>query len=379
MRVLFVQKEGGIFGAESYQLKTIPALVSKGIDLEFLRLYTDYQGGINGDFVELLKEMGVKVHQVNIGKYPSLSVLKNIHRMVKRGGYDLIHTHLIHADFYLALAKMLFRGNYTMVSTKHGYDNHFTSKFGFDISKQRKTLYFLISRWAEKRMKASFTISNGLRNFFIGTGLSSSGKMSLIHYGFDMPEHHERKGEFKFRVAPKQIIIAGRLVAFKGHIYLLEAMKHLVRAYGKDVMLLVAGTGKLEGSLKEYVSKNSLENNVTFLGYTKEVGAYMANSDVVVIPSISEGFGVVFLEAFAAKTPVVAWNVPAANELIEDGVSGFLVTPYNINKLSEVLIDALSSKSDSITNAAYKSLKDYYCLKRMINQTLDFYETALNN
>ena len=44
MKLLFVQKEGGIFGAENYQLKVIPGLKEKGIEVEFLRLFTDYQG-----------------------------------------------------------------------------------------------------------------------------------------------------------------------------------------------------------------------------------------------------------------------------------------------------------------------------------------------
>ena len=50
MKVLFVQKEGGIFGAEQFQLRTIPALMSNGIEVEFLRLYTNYQLGKDSPF-----------------------------------------------------------------------------------------------------------------------------------------------------------------------------------------------------------------------------------------------------------------------------------------------------------------------------------------
>jgi len=380
LKILFVQKEGGIFGAENYQLKVIPGLLAQGIDLEFLRLYTDYQGGAGGDFVDLLTRMGVKVHEVNIGKYPLPGVLRRIHKLAKSGNYDLVHTHLIHADFHLVLAKMLFRGKYKLVSTKHGYDNNFTSRFGFDASKQTKTPYFLISRFAERRMIASYTISHGLRNFFIKTGLTSKDRMSLIHYGFDMPENHEFKNQEQHRFASKQIFIAGRLVAFKGHKYLLDAMPRIVEALGDEVKLVIAGTGDEEETLKQQVSDLGIEKYVIFLGYSKEVGPLMANSDVVTIPSISEGFGVVFLEAFSAKTPVVSWDVPAGNELMKNKKDGYLVQPYNTAELSDCLISVLQNPANQkpVVEAAYEKLKSYFRLNRMVDQTIQFYHNSLN-
>lgn len=379
MKILFVQKEGGIFGAENYQLKVIPGLLSKGITVEFLRLYTDYQGGEGGDFIDQLNELGVKTYEVNIGRYPRWSVLNQIKRVANNGGFNIVHTHLIHADFHLALIKTFMRLRPVLVSTKHGYDNAFTSKYGFDADKQTKTPYYLISRWAEKRMKASFTISNGLRDFFISTGLSSMEKMSLIHYGFDMPRHFESKGRSEFRLSPKQLIIAGRLIGFKGHKYLIDAMPALVDKFGTEVKLLVAGTGNLEDDLKARVEKLKLKNNVVFLGYSKEVGQYMANSDVVVIPSISEGFGVVFLEAFAAKTPVVSWNVPAGNELLEHENTGYLVKPYEVDRLASQLIAAFEYPNENIVNNAYARLTSYFNGKRMIEQTITFYQSAINS
>lgn len=379
MRILFIQKEGGIFGAENYQLKVIPGLLKTGIELEFLRLYTDYQGGQGGEFIDRLKKLGVKTHEVNIGKYPTPRVLRQIKAIANGGQFDLVHTHLIHADFHLALVKTLMKLKPTLVSTKHGYDNAFTSKFGFDASKQTNTPYFLISKWAEKRMQASFTISHGLRDFFIKTGLSKPEKMRLIHYGFDMPENHHSKGNQSLRKAPMQIMIAGRLIAFKGHKFLIMAMKRVVDAFGLDVKLLIAGTGDLEEELKAQVVELDLTENIEFLGYSKDVGALMANSDVVVVPSISEGFGVVFLEAFSAKTPVVAWNVPSGNELMQHGEIGYLVEPYNTEKLANQLIEILNNPEDQemLIEAAYKRLKNYFNLERMVNETIAFYQDAL--
>lgn len=378
MKILFVQKEGGIFGAENYQLKVIPGLMTKGIEVDFLRLYTDYQGGKGGEFINRLNSIGVKTYEVNIGKYPKLGTLKEI-RKIANDGYDLVHTHLIHADFHLALIKKLMGLEPALVSTKHGYDNTFTSKFGFDASKQTNTPYFLLSKWAEKRMKASFTISHGLRDFFVQTGLSRSEKMQLIHYGLDMPDNYQSNGKEGYRQAPKQIMMAGRLVAFKGHRFLIEAMSKVVEAYGSDVKLLIAGTGDLEDELRRQAGQLGLSENIKFLGYSKEVGCFMANSDVVVVPSISEGFGVVFLEAFSAKTPVISWDVPAGNELIQHGKTGYLVSPYDVNLLAEQLIHVLDNPEEQgdVVEAAYDRLKSYFNLERMVNETVSFYKEAL--
>ncbi len=379
MRILFVQKEGGIFGAENYQLKVIPGLLAKGIEIEFLRLYTKYQGGKGGEFIDRLQQIGVKTHEVNIGKYPTPRVFNKIKQIANNGEFDLIHTHLIHADFHLAFIKTFMSLKPVLVSSKHGYDNTFTSKFGFDASKQTNTPYFLLSRWAEKRMKASFTISHGLRNFFIATGLAQADKMKLIHYGFDMPENHLSKGNSDYRKVPKQILIVGRLIAFKGHRFLIEAMSKLRTKYGSDVKLLIAGTGDLENSLRSQVKDLKLEECVEFLGYSKKIGHYMANSDVIVVPSISEGFGVVFLEAFSAKTPVVAWDVPSGNEIIEDGRTGYLIEPYQVEKLSNRLIEILGhpEKQSDIVEEAYVKLKNYFNNDRMIEETIQFYKESI--
>ncbi len=378
MKLLFVQKEGGIFGAESYQLNVIPALMAKGVEIHFLRLYTDYQGGKGGDFVDRLKAMSVTVFEINIGRYPSYGKLKAIRQVVKAGNYDLVHTHLIHADFYLAMVKTLMMRRLKLVSTKHGYDNDFTSKFGFDATKQTNTPYFLISRWAEARMNRSFTISHGLRDFFIATGLTKAEKMSMIHYGFDLQEIGDGMDSKAHRKAAQQLVIAGRLIKFKGHEYVIKALP-LLKDKFSDLKLLLIGIGEHEDYLKALVKKLGLEEQVIFLGYSKEVQKYMYNSDVVLVPSVSEGFGVVFLEAFNCRTPVIAFDVPAGNELMTHGEQGFLVSPYEVQDMAAQIESVLSApdKSRAVAENAYGKLKTYFTIDRMVEETITFYEQAL--
>ncbi|MBL3655380.1 glycosyltransferase family 4 protein [Fulvivirga sediminis] len=380
MRILFIQKEGGIFGAENFQLKIIPALKERGVNVEFLRLYTNYQGGIGGDFIDRLEKLNVKTYEENIGKFPKPKVLSSIKALITKGKYDIVHTHLIHADLCLSLIK-LFMGGIACpwISTKHGYDNKFTAKNGFDAEKQGLTPYYMLMRLSERLCDHSYTISHGLRNFFIASKATKAAKMNMIHYGFDFKEITNDYINSDFRKFKKQIVIAGRLVKFKGHYYLVKSLS-LLQKMNSDVGLVIVGSGDEEENLKALVNELGLKDSVVFAGYSKEVVRWMYNSDVVAVPSISEGFGVVFLEAFSCKKPVVAWDVPAGNELMVDNETGYLVRPYEIDSLAKRINYILNNREESeeVGRNAYSKLKTYFTLDRMTQETVELYKKALN-
>lgn len=375
MKILFVQKEGGIFGAENYHLNIIPALMKRGVQVDFLRLYTDYQGGRGGEFIKRLNNMGVTTYEINIGRFIRPRNLFTINRLIKNGGYDLIHTHLIHADFHLALVKVLLNRKLKIVSTKHGYDNAFTARYGFDARKQGITPYYLISKWSESVMTRSFTITKALRNFFINTRLTSAEKMELIYYGFDFPSPDSDWQNTSHKIFKKQLVIAGRLVRFKGHHYVIEALSEIISAH-PDAGLIIAGSGPEENDLKAMVARLNLTDYVRFIGYSKTVPIWMFNSDVVIVPSVSEGFGVVLLEAFNCRKPVVAFDVPACNELIQDGVDGLLSAPYDIRELGSRINYLLSNPNlgRKLGEEADRKQKTFFNLGRMTDETIEFYK-----
>ena len=73
-----------------------------------------------------------------------------------------------------------------------------------------------------------------------------------------------------------------------------------------------------------------MKNHVNFIGYSPDARSFMFNSDVVLAPSISEGFGVVVLESFSVKKAIVAFDVPSLNEHIESGGSVYLSDAFDI-------------------------------------------------
>jgi glycosyltransferase involved in cell wall biosynthesis len=380
MKVLFIQKEGGIFGAEQFQLRTIPALISKGINVEFLRLYTDYQLGINSPFVTKLEAMGCPVHQVKITKIPLPAQFFKIKKVIKNGNYDIVHTHLIHADFYGAVVKKFLLPKLKLVSTKHGYEEGYNNRYGFNPDYKRKDLYWKMNKFSESVVDKSFAISDGLRNFFIDTQISKSHKLDRIHYGFEMKSHQVNLNSEKFRFSENQLVLAGRLVGFKGHRYALEALK-ILKIDFPDILLLIIGIGELEQELKDLASNLGVSENIKFLGYSSEVENFMYHSDIVLIPSIAEGFGVVFLEAINQRKPIAAFDVPAGNEILPKSYKKYLSAPFDTQQYAGVIKTILKNPKEMEQPIldAEERLLSYFKLERMIYEIHLFYKNILLN
>ena len=77
---------------------------------------------------------------------------------------------------------------------------------------------------------------------------------------------------------------------------------------------------------------------------------------------------------------MIAWDVPAGNELMEHGKTGYLVQPYDVTSLGQQIISVLNDPEGqtSVTEAAYEKLKSYFNLERMVDETISFYKDALS-
>lgn len=378
MKILFIQKEGGIFGAEQFQLRTIPALLKLGFEIEFVRLYTNYQLGKDSPFVLALQQLGVRVFQINIGRVPGIFDVLALYRIVVRGKYDILHTHLIHADFYGALIKFIFRVKPKLVSTKHGYEETYNNEHGFDPVHIKKGVYYYITKFSETIANRSFAISVGLQRFFIQTGMAEEKKMQRIHYGFDMQVNIGDTIDPSLRFSKRQLILAGRLVGFKGHRFAISAIEILKDKF-PNIVLLIVGIGELENELKKSVVDLKLENHIKFLGFRSDIQQLMSNSDLVLIPSIAEGFGVVFLEAINQQVPIAAFNVPAGNEIVGDLYKPFLAKPFDVHDLAERITFILENP-ESLKPAiieAKERLNQYFTIDRMAREISFFYQNTL--
>jgi Glycosyltransferase len=138
------------------------------------------------------------------------------------------------------------------------------------------------------------------------------------------------------------------LEAYKGQKYLIEAMKKIL-VIRQDIMLYIVGQGSLENSLQSLINKYGLQDNVILAGGNKpreEIPLWMNACDVFVLPSLSESFGIVQIEAMACGKPVVATRNGGSEEIIMNKKLGILVGPKDSDGLSRAILVALETEWD---------------------------------
>ena len=149
--------------------------------------------------------------------------------------------------------------------------------------------------------------------------------------------------DFSNRFPGKRIIFsAGRLVEQKGFSYLIEAAAWL-KEKRNDLIFIIAGEGRLENQLKRMVSKLQLGESFYFLGFIKDIDAYIKGCTLFVLPSLFEGMPNVIMEAMALGKAVIAADVNGVNELMEEGKTGRIIPP----KDSEILAETINELIDN--------------------------------
>lgn len=140
---------------------------------------------------------------------------------------------------------------------------------------------------------------------------------------------------------PPNILYAGVLTPLKGVHHLVTAYARLTRDFPQARLILV---GRQENKayadqLRTQIQRLGLDGQVQFVGQVSqaELATWMSQACVSVLPSLSEGLGRVVVEAMAARTPVIGSRVGGIPQMIEDGVTGFLVQPRDESGLTEKL------------------------------------------
>ena len=131
-----------------------------------------------------------------------------------------------------------------------------------------------------------------------------------------------------------------RLERVKGIEYFVRAAA-IVAGERSDATFAVAGTGTREAELRELSVAIGIADRLHFVGYVSAVEPFMAALDLLVVPSLSEGFGLAAAEAMALARPVVATRVGGNTEVVADGVTGLLVPPQDAKALAAAILAVL--------------------------------------
>ncbi|MDQ3161335.1 MAG: glycosyltransferase family 4 protein [Actinomycetota bacterium] len=357
-----MHKLRGVSGSENHLLALLPALRDAGVDACFLGL--DEPGSEAPRFYGRLDQLGVPYRHVRCGADASPRMARDVIRAVRAERPDLLHTHLVHADVYGAIAAHALRLPY--LSTRHNDDRYLLGPFRY------------VDRLFARGARRLIAISAAVHQFLAAAG-HDSRKLVTIHYGLDaLPAARSEITPEAAGIARESplLLAAGRLIDQKDHATLLRAFA-LIRERHPQARLAILGAGPLEAATRARALALGLDDAVLLPGRL-DTRDWLERADVFVHTSRWEGFGIVLLEAMLAALPIVATQVSAVPEVVEDGRTGILVDAGDAPGLAGALDRLLSDPEGArrLGDAGLIRARSQFSVARMTERTLSVYREA---
>ena len=377
MRILFLIHAIGVSGgAENNLLDLLPELKRQGIYCELICVCPPKKKAVLKAYCDQITEKGIKSTLFTASsKIAFVFAAHKVARYMRSNDFHIINSHLINSDLIAVLVKKLYFKKLIILSTKHGYEEEYLVQYGLGNKKIRQNLYYYITKMVMRGIDHNLTISNAVAEMYYHLRLGKS-KMKYIHHGISpLPMNVKQV----YVEGDPKIIIVGRLSEMKGHTYLINALPTVIKQF-PQLKLLVLGEGALQENLKNLAKSLNVHKHIEFVGFVTPA-AYIPQCEVVVLPSLFEPFGLVYIESFASKIPVVAFDTQAANEIIEDNKTGILVHKIDAEALAEKIIYLLKSPEirKKIIENAYNKYLTYYTAERMAKETVEWYKSVLSN
>lgn len=364
MHVMHITRLTNIAGSERHLMSLLPGLVGAGFDVSCVML-EDPDRPVDG-FATLMVENGVSVHRIPMRWHLDPTAWADLRDYIEEWQPQIVHTHLVHADFYgLLLGKSA--DTPLLISSRHN-DDAFRNRRIFQIA----------NRWLMARADAVLAISNAIGRFVVDVEGIEAKKVHVVHYGLDVPDHTNSREDARVALKIKSDGVVfgfvGRLIEQKGVDVLIEAFARASREKPGG-MLSIIGDGPLMKDLKRLAVLRGVGPSVIFHGWMPDASTLMPAFDALMVPSRWEGFGLVTLEAMSHRVPVIASRVSALPEIVVDGVTGVLIPPDDPDLLAGAMITGLKDPAllESYGQAGYERLLNRFTVAAMVAETAGLY------
>lgn len=305
---------------------------------------------------------GIRIIELNkTSRWSFLALIKRLGSIISHEKPDKVISFIYFTNIITILVKLLYKVKTEFIISEVNFPRQYLLYTRLSIVKK------CLMRFCYKKADKIICICRALSSSIIDDFSISKEKVFTIYNPLDFENIHKLSLEkiqhpfFEMQKTGFKIIIAvGRLSIAKNFDMLLKAFAKTNKI--NNVLLLILGDGDLKQSLIQLQNDLGLNNSVDFLGYISNPYSWMSRSDLFVLTSKHEGFGSVIIEAMACGIPVISTDCPVGpNEIIENGVNGYLVPVGDISKLSNK-INYLINNSDirkSFVEAGNNKIKDF--------------------
>lgn len=241
-----------------------------------------------------------------------------------------------------------------------------------------KLFSWFIIVFSHKTIAISDAVKNNTKNWPL-----VAKKISVIKNGIKEPTFYLREESRTFITSkinthiPENAFIAGTIAELhtsKGLRYAIQCMEKLV-SENPSLYYVILGDGEEKEKLKKLINSYKLQERVFLLGFIDNAASYLKAFDIFILPSLTEGLGLVLLEAGYAKLPVIASRVGGIPEVIENNTTGILVNPRDSDAIALAITKLYreSSTRKELGEALHKKILNDFSLTRVLSQTENIY------
>jgi glycosyltransferase involved in cell wall biosynthesis len=316
--------------------------------------------------LERCARTGVPTHALKIaGELDMLGALL-LRRLMIEQKPDILHLHDGHAVLPGKMAAL-------MISRK-----------ALKIVAHRRTVFALKGRWKYRgRVDRVIAISSAVREQLVTAGIPEQS-IRVVYSGLEFPERLGRESaeakQFRKRlgISPDATVVvhAAALTAEKRQADILEAFARVLKdGAGRDVHLVIAGTGELAHELQDAAQKLRLEKRVHFLGFVEDLRALWNAGDIAIFASVAEGLCTALIEAQAAGLPAVITRAGGMIEVVEDGSTGIITGIGAVEELSSALLKLIDQPElrKKMSDAAETKARTHFSADTMVDRILAVY------
>lgn len=307
----------------------------------------------------------------------ALRALWQLYRLIRQLRPHIVHTQTPQAGAVARMAAWL-AGTPIVIHTAHAFPFHRRPRWAFVV----------IERWAARMadlvmVDTESVRAEGLRHRIV----RDPSKIITVPMGIDLKKFSPSPEGFDslrqtLGLGPNDLVVGtvARLVPDKGLECFLR-MAARIWAVRSDVRFLIVGDGPLRASLEQLTDTLDLRPHVIFTGHRTDIPALMEAMDLFVLPTLREGFGVVFAEAMAMGKATVGSRIGPVAEVIEDGVTGYLASPDSAEDFAERALELLrdEAKRRAFGEAGRRRVEKLFTEERMCETIERHYRRLLDS
>jgi glycosyltransferase involved in cell wall biosynthesis len=354
-----------------------------GISKELIRRgHSAFAGFLNFPPPEIMRKFrdnGIKVLEFD-HKSGSLSFTRKLRKIIKENEINILHVtfYNIYSPIFVfsildTTARLIYSDQYSRV---------------FHPSMNLKSIYrFSRNRVIQKFIHKIVADAQFIKECHIQDDFVKSNKVQVIYNGVNIGRFKRSSlqsrsrllSEFKMPEESRLIVTIAQCIPYKGLDYLLEAAKIVLEKH-HNTFFFIIGDGPDRKKLEKKACDLNIEDRCFFTGVRVDTENFLGSADIFVLLSLwEEAFAFSLLEAMASECPVVATNIGAIPESVQDGVTGILVPPRDAGATATAILKLLNDEPLRLKmgRAARKRVEDNFSLRNWINQTIHLYENAV--